>query len=137
MELHYHFADHLFIQYELNSENHFYKLVEAPPGFKKLPDELLFEETQIEEKIPAPFVLRSRIVKGRYLFLTGLRVTPHKRIFYGDNGYKNPKQKSLLFAVFSRDRVTMEIYFFNNFYPLNPTQREKIIHSFIQPFLTD
>jgi hypothetical protein len=137
MELQFPFAKHLLIQYELNLETNYYKLVDAPPGFKKLPDELRIEETQKLDRIDAPFILRSRIVKGFYSFLTGLRLTHHKRIFYGDNGYKKPKQKSLLFAVYSRDRRTMDIYFFYNFYPLNPAQRERIIESFVQPFLTD
>ena len=136
MELNFLFAQHLFIQYELNSENNYYKLVEAPPGFNKLPNELKFEDTQKKEMIKSPYILEGRISAGKRLFFTGLRTTSHNRIFYGDH-FKFPNSKSLMFAVFSRDRVTMEIYFFNNFYPHNPTQREKIIQSFIQPFLTD
>jgi len=137
MEQKFSFADYILLRFKFNFDSGYYERFDAPPGFKKLPFDLTFENTQRGDKIDAPYILRGRRTGNFYSFLTGLRNTPHKRIFYGDDGYKNSRSKSFLFAVFTRDSVTMDIYFFNCFYPHNSTQRERIIQEFVEQFIND
>lgn len=120
--------------YRANPETgYFYKLF-APVGFTKLPNELRLETPirQDYQNKGVKFILKSRMVNGKYPFQTGLISTRFERWFFGDH-YHPQERKKNSFCLFRFDDSSSEItiYYFNHF-KLYPKQREVFISQFIK-----
>ena len=77
-------AEAKVLSYSFNPQTGWYFQTSAPPGFTKVPAELRVEETQRRDIVGAETIIRSRQVKGRYPFFTGLRQTEFSGLYYGD-----------------------------------------------------
>lgn len=122
--------EHKTIRYQLNSSNNWYQVFIKPLGFSKMPNQLRVQPTiepRIKEK--ADNVIEGHTISKRKEFFTGLRPTNYENLYFGDDGYNNPKKKSFILFHFTPDQTGLHCYFFNDYTP--PKQlREQFIESF-------
>lgn len=128
--------DFVLVLYLLNPETGYYSLkYTSKIGFNKLPKELKIEPTARPDIIKAKNIIRSRQVKKKYPFFTGLRPTTHKGWFYGDNPENRCKKSFVLFKL-SDDGNELRVYFFNC-YHVYPARLKGFIQSFVQTQIND
>ena len=124
------------IKYRFNPESGRYQKMPSKIAFQKLPFDLKIEITQ-DRKISsqgAEYVLTGRFVKNKREFFTGLRVTNSELYYYG-NDYEfvqGKKIKSLIITKSSKCEEFLTIYYFNRFYPLNPSSCDSFVNSIIR-----
>ncbi|HRP39295.1 MAG TPA: hypothetical protein PLM55_06395 [Chitinophagales bacterium] len=119
--------------YQLNEATGYYVKIFAPVGFIKMPNELKIEPPQRSDykNKGVRFILKSRQVKKKYPFLSGLLPTAFERWFYGDHRHPSERvQKSFCLFRFSPSNHELRIYYFNHF-TLYPNEREQFICNFI------
>lgn len=123
--------------YKVNEVSHYFEKILAPVGFIKLPNELKLEPPQRGDykNNGVKFILRGRIVNGKYSFLTGLKETGFEGCFYGDHFHPKEKVKNS-FCLFCFNHTSSEItvYYFNHF-SLFPKHRERFITQFLNEIL--
>ncbi len=124
--------DHKYLTFALNAGTGYYEMTAGELGFQKVPNELKIEGTQRRDIIKSDFIIRSRVINGKYTFFTGLLKTNFENWYFGDfyetrNGIK--KNSFILFR-FTPDQIHLEIFFFNHF-KLYPKQRGYFVRDFI------
>jgi hypothetical protein len=118
--------------YRLNELTGYYEKISAPVGFIKLPNELKLETPfRNDYKEKAKFILRGRILHGKYLFFTGLKETGFHNLYYGDHFHPQEKKKNS-FCLFRFNPTSTEVtIFYFNHYKLFPKNRDRFIKLFI------
>ncbi len=118
--------------YHLNKDSNYYELHTQPPGFNRLPNELKVEDTQ-EPRIRkvANQIIQGRQHNGTRTFFTGMRETPVKQTFFGDDGYTRPNKKSFVLFQFNNDCTRLKVHYFPGFIPLKP-MREQFIQMYMR-----
>lgn len=120
--------------YKVNEVSGYFEKIVAPVGFIKLPNELSLETPQREDykSINVKYILKSRMVKGKRSFLTGLIYAGFGNLFFGDHYHPNESQKNS-FCLFRFNQPSSEItvYYFNH-YKLYPKRREVFIREFVK-----
>lgn len=124
--------DHKHLSFTLNAGTGYYQMTNGELSFQKVPNELKIEKTQRPDIIKSDFIIRSRVINGKYSFFTGLLKTNFDNWFFGDfyeirNGIK--KNSFILFR-FSPDQIDLDIFFFNHF-KLYPKRRGLFVRNFI------
>ncbi len=123
-------AKHLI--FSLNQETGYFEMIRGEIGFIKVPGELKLEETQKKAQIKSDYLIRGRIVNGKYSFFTGIIQTNFNDWYFGDhfeirNGIK---RNSFILFHFTPAKTTFEMFFFNH-YKLYPDRRGDFIRDFI------
>jgi hypothetical protein len=118
--------------YKLNEVSGYYEKISAPVGFIKLPNELRLETPHRNDyKEKAKFILRGRIVNGKYLFFTGLKETGFQNLYFGDHFHPQEKIKNS-FCLFRFNHTSTEVtVFYFNHYTLFPKFRDRFIKLFM------
>ncbi len=120
--------------YKVNEVSGYYEKTFAPIGFIKLPNDLKIEPPQRQDykNIGVRFILKSRMIKGKYPFQTGLIFTGFEGWFFGDHFHPRETQKNS-FCLFRFNQISSQItvYYFNHF-KLYPNKRERFISDFIK-----
>ena len=121
------------IRYQVNPDSKYYELTAQPPGFNKLPKELQVQDSQSKPMIErgALQVIQGRILNKKKTFFTGMRPTPGKNTFFGDDGYSRPQKPSFCLFQFSKDATQLTIHYFPGFMPLKPI-REQFIQTYLE-----
>ncbi len=124
--------DHKYLTFTLNAGTGYYQMINGEFGFQKVPNELKVEKTQRPDIIKSDFLIRSRVINGKYQFFTGLLKTNFENWYFGDfyevkNGIK---RNSFILFRFSPDQIHLEIFFFNHF-KLYPKHRGLFVRNFI------
>jgi hypothetical protein len=120
------------IRYNLNSSNNWYQLQSKPDSFNKLPVEL--KERPVicpSMKKQAENLIEGHTVNKRKTFFTGLSTTHFQNLYFGDDGYNQPKKKSFILFLFNLDKTVLICYFFNDYTP-PATLRVQFIDTFRQ-----
>lgn len=119
--------------YKVNEVSGYFEKTFAPVGFIKLPNEIKLEPPQRQDykNMGVKFILKSRMIKGKHPFQTGLISTQFPNVFFGDHYHPKESQKNS-FCLFRFNQTSSEItvYYFNHF-KLYPNKREKFISDFI------
>jgi hypothetical protein len=127
--------DYKRLVFTFNPETRYFQMTTGELGFSKVPNELKLEETQKKSIIHSDYLIRGRIINGKYSFFTGLLKTNFEHWYFGDffeirNGIK--KNSFILFH-FSKDQTRFVMFFFNHF-KLYPDRRGHFIRDFINGF---
>lgn len=128
-------AEAKVVTYHYNPDSKYYELQKQPPGFNRLPNELQVQDSQTREmkERGAEQVIQGRTVNGKRTFFSGMRATPDKRSFFGDDGYTQQPKKSFCLFRFSSDSMTLTVHYFRGFIPLKP-MREQFIQYYLESF---
>jgi len=120
------------VTYQLNTVSNYYELHTQPPGFNRLPAELQVQDSQSRPMIErgALQVIQGRIENKKRTFFTGMRPTPDKNTFFGDDGYTRPRKKSFCLFQFNNDCTRLTTHYFPGFTPLKP-MREQFIQTYL------
>ena len=111
--------------YKYDSVLKFYQLKSRPLDNSKLPPKLRIEVNQKKGNVKTKYLARAKWEKWSKTILTGLGETECPGIYFGDQFIK--RKKNFLVFRFYNGNDDLIIYYFNSFYPLNPTLRERII----------
>jgi hypothetical protein len=76
-------------------------------------------------------LIEGHTVNKRKTFFTGLSTTQFQNLFFGDDGYSQPKKKSFILFLFNPDKTLLTCYFFNDYTPPG-TLRKYFIDTFRQ-----
>ncbi|MBV5313195.1 MAG: hypothetical protein JZU47_07850 [Prolixibacteraceae bacterium] len=132
MENNWKLPDYKTIRYTLNTSNNWHQLQSKPDRFNKLPDELKIRPVMCPRmKKQAENLIEGHTVNKRKTFFTGLSTTHFQNLYFGDDGYNQPKKKSFILFHFLTDQSVLICYFFNEYTP-PATLREKFIDTFRQ-----
>ena len=129
--------DYKTIRYNLNSSNNWYQISTKPELFKKLPDELKVRPTfDPKMKAKAENLIEGHTVNKRKEFFTGLSATQFNELYFGDDGYNQPKKKSFILFLFrpSQEQNQLTCFFFNDYTPPKP-MREQFIDTFVKSLI--
>jgi len=123
---------HKYLTFTLNTGTGYYQMTNGELGFQKVPNELKLEGTQRKDIIKSDFIIRSRVINGKYQFFSGLLKTNFENWYFGDfyeikNGIK---RNSFILFRFSPDQIHLDIFFFNHF-KLYPKRRGLFVRNFI------
>ena len=124
------------ITYIQNVESGYYEKQPERVQFLKIPFELKIQPTQ-EERIKsngAKEVLVSRIVQGKYKFITGMIPTSYNGYYIANDYEKRGGRKilSLIIVWISDNASHLVLYYFNGFYVHNPNERRVAVNRFIE-----
>lgn len=120
------------IRYTLNTSNNWYQLQSKPDSFNKLPEELKVRPVICPRmKGKAENLIEGHTVTKRKTFFTGLITTQFQNLYFGDDGYNQPKKKSFVLFLFNPDKTVLTCYFFNDYTPPG-TLRVQFIDTFRQ-----
>lgn len=121
------------VTYKLNTDSNYYELQTQPPGFNRLPNELQVQDSQTKSMIErgALQVIQGRIVNMKRTFFSGMRPTPGKNTFFGDDGYTRPTKPSFCLFQYNNDCTRLTIHYFPGFKPLKP-MREQFIQTYLK-----
>ena len=124
--------DYKHLIFSLNPETGYFELTRGEMGFNKVPNELKLEQVQKRSIIKSDYVIRGRIVNGKYLFFTGLLRTNFEHWYFGDfyEIKHGIKRNSFILFHFSPDQSKFEMFFWNHF-KLYPDRRGHFIRDFI------
>jgi hypothetical protein len=124
------------VTYQLNTISKYYELHTQPPGFNRMPKELQVQDSWCKDMFGrgAKQIIQGRTVNKKRTFFTGLRATPQKNIFFGDDGYTRPQNKSFILFQFNPDSTRLTVHYFPGFVPLKP-MREQFIQSYLGTIL--
>lgn len=114
----------------LPDSDKWYQRTLAPVGFNRMPEQLTVEETQDRDNIKADKIVRGRQRLNQYLFFTGIRPTPHPRLFVGNDYNSKSKKRSLVLFAFSRDNVSMAVFYFRSI-----MKKGKPLENFLTQFI--
>ena len=131
------FPDYKTFVFVFNPETGKYlRNIERVP-FNKLPYQLKVEKTQ-EQKIRlngANEIITGPIKGGKRLFFTGILPCDSSNEWYYGNDYEitlEGKKNSIVVFHFSNDNSKLTVYYFNNYYKYNQTERVKFIQDFVK-----
>lgn len=121
------------VTFLLESETGYYHLISQPPGFNRIPNELKVEDTKDPRIISqgANQIIRGRQRNKRYLYFSGMRPTPRFNVFYGDDGYTRPQNRSLVLFIFSPDCSRIELHYFQG-YMIYPPRIDQFIKNYLE-----
>lgn len=106
------------IRYTLNTSNNWYQLQTKPERFNKLPDEIKVRPVMCPRmKKQAENLIEGHTVNKRKTFFTGLSTTQFQNLYFGDDGYNQPKKKSFILFLFNPDKTVLVCYHFNDYTP--------------------
>jgi hypothetical protein len=133
----YNLPDYKTIIYQLNNETSRYEKQPELIPFTKLPFELKVENTQDSRIINngAIEIITGRFKDKKRLFFTGLIATPNNTNWYYGNDYqfiRGAKQNSLVLFFFSNNHQKLQVYYFNNYYKDNRTERINLVNLLIK-----
>jgi hypothetical protein len=129
------------IVYLLNNETARYEKQPDLVPFTKLPFELKIEAT-IEPKIKnngAKQIITGLFKDKKRLFFTGLIPAPNFQNWYYGNDYefkKGIKKNSLVLFHFANNNRELQVFYFNNYYKDNPTDRINLVVKIIKFILS-